>query len=146
MAAARAGGALLLAQNGNRWIGSGHNTMFADASGQWWTIYHAIDRGDPYFSARDKLTRRVAMLDRIDWVDGWPVAAAGKGPSDEDLPAPATVPGPRAVFHPAAEPATATRGLWTGMPTRWATARNGAPGVVPHSPPNGRASATPRKC
>jgi arabinan endo-1,5-alpha-L-arabinosidase len=113
MAAARAGGTLLLAQNGNRWIGSGHNTMFADASGQWWTIYHAIDRGDPYFSARDKLTRRVAMLDRIDWVDGWPVAAAGKGPSDEDLPAPATVPGTRAAFHPAAEPAAATRGLWS---------------------------------
>ncbi len=87
MAAGRAGGTPFLTQNGNRWIGAGHNTVFADPAGQWWTIYHAIDRRQPWFSAKDRLTRRLALLDRIDWVDGWPVAA---GPSDRPLPAPST--------------------------------------------------------
>ncbi|MFL6673071.1 MAG: family 43 glycosylhydrolase [Massilia sp.] len=113
MAAARAGGTPLLAQNGNRWVGSGHNTVFADAAGQWWTIYHAIDRGEPYFSVKDRLTRRVAMLDRIDWVDGWPVAADGRGPSDEELPAPSTVPGAKLPPpRPGALVATGP-GLWS---------------------------------
>lgn len=88
MAAPRAGGTPVLAQNGNRWVGPGHNTVFEDAGGQWWTIYHAIDRNRPFFSAKDKLTRRVALLERIDWVDGWPVIAGGAGPSDGPLPAP----------------------------------------------------------
>jgi arabinan endo-1,5-alpha-L-arabinosidase len=88
MAAARAGGTPVLAQNGNRWIGAGHNSVLQDAAGQWWTVYHAIDVGDPLFAPG--LTRRPAMLDRIDWIGGWPVVAAGSGPSDRELAAPAT--------------------------------------------------------
>jgi arabinan endo-1,5-alpha-L-arabinosidase len=87
LAAVRAGGTPVLPQNGNRWIGPGHNTVLQDAAGQWWTLYHAVDRNDPYFSPG--LTRRPALLDRVDWIDGWPVVAAGRGPSDETLPAPA---------------------------------------------------------
>jgi arabinan endo-1,5-alpha-L-arabinosidase len=90
MGSGRAGGTPVLSQNGNRWVGSGHNTVFQDAAGQWWTIYHAIDVNEPFFSAPDKLTRRLAMLDRIDWVDGWPVAGGGRAPSDSDMPAPST--------------------------------------------------------
>ncbi|TFW22906.1 arabinan endo-1,5-alpha-L-arabinosidase, partial [Massilia arenosa] len=97
MAGYRAGGELFLTQNGNRWVGSGHNTVFEDAAGQWWTIYHAIDRNDPYFSVKDKLTRRLAMLDRIDWIDGWPVAARGQGPSDATRFAPSASSGPSAT-------------------------------------------------
>jgi arabinan endo-1,5-alpha-L-arabinosidase len=74
MAASYAGGTPVLFQNGNRWVGVGHNTVFPDAAGQWWTIYHGIDVRAPFFSAPDKLTRRVALLDRIDWVDGTPGA------------------------------------------------------------------------
>jgi len=91
MAAGRAGGTPVLLQNGNRWVGPGHNTVFQDAAGQWWTIYHAIDRAEPFFSAKDQLTRRLALLDRIDWVDGWPVAANGAAPSDRAMAAPAVV-------------------------------------------------------
>nr|WP_229419468.1 family 43 glycosylhydrolase [Pseudoduganella dura] len=87
MAAARAGGTPVLPQNGNRWTGPGHNTVFQDAAGQWWTIYHAVDTGDPYFSPG--LTRRPALLDRVDWAGGWPVLAEGRGPSTGELPAPA---------------------------------------------------------
>jgi len=91
MALGRAGGTPLLMQNGNRWVGVGHNTVFTDAAGQWWTIYHGVDLGEPFFSARDKLTRRLALLDRIDWIDGWPVAGGGQAPSDAPLPAPAVL-------------------------------------------------------
>jgi arabinan endo-1,5-alpha-L-arabinosidase len=113
MASGRAGGTPVLTQNGNRWVGPGHNTVFTDAAGQWWTIYHAIDTGNPFFSAPDALTRRVALLDRIDWVDGWPVAGGGLAPSDGAMAAPWTA----AEGHPAAwtAPAVAAsraRTLW----------------------------------
>jgi arabinan endo-1,5-alpha-L-arabinosidase len=113
MAAARAGGTPLLTQNGNRWVGSGHNTVFPDAAGQWWTIYHAVDRNEPYFSVEDRLTRRLALLDRIDWIDGWPLAARGKGPSDEELPAPASQPGATRAGASAAELAAPARRIWS---------------------------------
>lgn len=112
LAAPRAGGTPVLFQNGNRWVGVGHNTVFPDAAGQWWTIYHGIDVNEPFFSAPDKLTRRLALLDRIDWVDGWPVARGA--PSDEPRPAPATVAGtrPRALAL-APAPAQKTSPEWT---------------------------------
>jgi arabinan endo-1,5-alpha-L-arabinosidase len=95
MARSRAGGTPVLLQNGNRWIGVGHNTVFPDAAGQWWTIYHGIDVNEPFFSAKDKLTRRLPLLDRIDWIDGWPVAGNGRAPTDEAMPAPVVAaPGP----------------------------------------------------
>jgi len=86
--------------------------VFPDAAGQWWTIYHGIDVNEPFFSARDKLTRRVALLDRIDWVDGWPVARGA--PSDEPRPAPAMAKSahPRALAL-APAPAVRARPLWT---------------------------------
>jgi len=112
LAASRAGGTPVLFQNGNRWVGVGHNTVFPDAAGQWWTIYHGIDVNEPFFSARDKLTRRLALLDRIDWVDGWPVARGA--PSDEPRPAPATAKSahPRALAM-APAPVPRPRPLWT---------------------------------
>ncbi|MGZ5183343.1 MAG: beta-xylosidase family glycoside hydrolase, partial [Ramlibacter sp.] len=77
-------------------------TVFTDAAGQWWTIYHGIEAGHAFFSAKDGLTRRLALLDRIDWVDGWPVAGGGRAPSDEKMPAPIVVDGERAEAHPLA--------------------------------------------
>ena len=40
----RAGGTPTLMQNGNRWIGTGHNAIATDVAGQDWIVYHAIDR------------------------------------------------------------------------------------------------------
>ena len=45
-----AGGTPFLSMNGNRWVGTGHNTVLQDFDGQWWTIYHAINRRDPYLA------------------------------------------------------------------------------------------------
>jgi arabinan endo-1,5-alpha-L-arabinosidase len=114
MASGRAGGTPVLAQNGNRWVGVGHNTVFTDAAGQWWTIYHGIDVNEPFFSAKDKLTRRLALLDRLDWIGGWPVAANGAAPTDRALAAPIVREGVRPEAHPPALRAVAprVRPLW----------------------------------
>ncbi len=134
MAAARVGGTPVLQQNGNRWIGAGHNTVFQDPAGQWWTFYHAIDRGKGYFSVEDKLTRRPLLLDRIDWIVGWPVVNRGEGPSDTPQPRPSVTPG-RA--GPAAAPAplpAAAKPLWSErfatneLGPRWRWVRPGAAG------------------
>ncbi len=61
--------------NGNRWVGTGHNTVFQDFDGQWWTIYHAVDQDSLYFAGAVGFTKRPALLDPLDWVDGWPSGA-----------------------------------------------------------------------
>jgi arabinan endo-1,5-alpha-L-arabinosidase len=85
----RVGGTPVLTQNGNRWVGAGHNTLFQDLDGQWWTAYHAIDRNDPVFAGTTDFTKRPVLLDAIDWVNGWPVVRGGRGPSDTPQHAPA---------------------------------------------------------
>lgn len=89
----RVGGTPVISMNGNRWVGTGHNTVFTDFAGQWWTIYHAVDRNDPYFDGAVGFTKRPALLDPIDWVDGWPTVRGGHWASDEPMPAPAAQPG-----------------------------------------------------
>ncbi|SCF21931.1 Glycosyl hydrolases family 43 [Micromonospora viridifaciens] len=86
----RAGGTPVLTQNGNRWIGTGHNAVLTDLSGQDWIVYHAIDRADPYLDEPFGINERPMLLDRLDWVDGWPTVNAGAGPSDGPRPAPVT--------------------------------------------------------
>lgn len=80
----RVGGTPVLAMNGNRWIGPGHNAVFTDASGQDWMVYHAVDATNPYFAG--SWTRRPVLMDPIDWVDGWPAVRNGNGTSDESSP------------------------------------------------------------
>jgi arabinan endo-1,5-alpha-L-arabinosidase len=78
----RAGGTPVLTQNGNRWIGAGHNAVVTDLAGQDWIVYHAIDRADPYLDEPFGINERPMLLDRLDWVDGWPATRAGLGPSE----------------------------------------------------------------
>ncbi|MFP5283558.1 MAG: family 43 glycosylhydrolase, partial [Actinomycetes bacterium] len=86
----RAGGTPTLVQNGNAWIGAGHNAVATDLAGQDWIVYHAIDRADPYLDGTDGVNERPMLLDRLDWVDGWPAVRAGRGPSEGRRPGPAT--------------------------------------------------------
>ncbi|HEX2772407.1 MAG TPA: family 43 glycosylhydrolase [Micromonosporaceae bacterium] len=90
LVASRAGGTPILMQNGNRWIGTGHNGFLTDLSGQDWIVYHAIDRADPYLDEPFGINERPMLLDRLDWIGGWPTVNAGAGPSDEPRPAPVT--------------------------------------------------------
>jgi arabinan endo-1,5-alpha-L-arabinosidase len=69
-----------------KWLAPGHNSTVADAAGHDWIVYHAVDRQRPRTKASDDLnTRRVMLIDRIDWANGWPVIA---GPSAAPQPAP----------------------------------------------------------
>lgn len=91
--AGRVGGTPVISMNGNRWVGPGHNSVFQDFSGQWWTMYHAADRNDPYFEGAVGFTKRPVLLDAIDWVDGWPTVRGGLWASDDKQPVPAAQPG-----------------------------------------------------
>ena len=87
------GGTPVISMNGNRWVGTGHNSVFQDESGQWWTAYHAVDQQDPFFETVTGFTKRPVLLDGIDIVDGWPTVNGGRGASDRQVPAPAGQPG-----------------------------------------------------
>ena len=59
-------------------------------------LFHAVDRTDPYFTQPplrtfDPITKRPPLIDRLDWVKGWPSVRAGAWASDTPQPAPAIV-------------------------------------------------------
>jgi arabinan endo-1,5-alpha-L-arabinosidase len=100
LVAGRVGGTPVLSMNGNRWVGPGHNFVFQDAAGDWWTMYHAIDRNDPYFAGAVGFTKRPVLLDPVDWIDGWPTVRGGQWASDRPVPAPAAQPGEASRYNP----------------------------------------------
>ena len=68
------------------WIAPGHNSVVTDALGQDWIVYHAVDARKPRDKPSDEInTRRVMLIDRIEWRNGWPVI---DGPSGTPMPAP----------------------------------------------------------
>lgn len=101
LTAGRAGGDPALSFNGNGFVGPGHNTVFDDLQGQTWTIYHAVVEADPYFAGSVGYTKRPAMMDAVDWVDGWPVVRGGWWVSSCPEPAPAAQPGDPEGYVPA---------------------------------------------
>jgi hypothetical protein len=88
--ASRTGGTPVVASNGNRWVGTGHSSIVTDLSGQQWFAYHAVDRTDPYVTNSNGWLLRPMLLDRLDWIDGWPTVNAGTGPSESSKAAPVT--------------------------------------------------------
>ncbi|MCY1137584.1 family 43 glycosylhydrolase [Actinoplanes sp. Pm04-4] len=87
----------VLAASGNGWVGPGHNAIATDLAGQDWLVYHAIPQNDPVFppvtganGATLNLSKRPLMIDRLDWINGWPVVRAGAGPSRGAEKAPVT--------------------------------------------------------
>ncbi len=60
------------------WNAPGHNSAIEDARGDLWLLYHAVDRARPRSKPDAEVnTRRVMLLDRAEWVDGWPVVRGG---------------------------------------------------------------------
>ena len=84
----RVGGTEVIAPSGNRWIGTGHNAVITDDAGQDWFVYHAIPRDAPYL--QPGISRRPMLIDRLDWIGGWPTVRAGRGASDTPQPDPVT--------------------------------------------------------
>jgi arabinan endo-1,5-alpha-L-arabinosidase len=98
--AGRVGGTPFISLNGNRWVGVGHNSVFTDLSGQWWTVYHAVDEDAPYFDGAVGFTKRPVLLDPIDWINGWPTVRGGAWASDSPQPAPVAQPGGTPAYSP----------------------------------------------
>lgn len=115
----RVGGTPVLTQNGNRWVGTGHNAVVTDFAGQDWIVYHAVDQNDPYYAGNVGYTKRPGMIDPLDWLDGWPVVRGGRGPSDQPVPGPAAQPGEiplyRAHFVNQPAPGATMSGLSDGF-------------------------------
>jgi arabinan endo-1,5-alpha-L-arabinosidase len=88
----RVGGTLVISPNGNTWVGTGHNAVVTDLAGQDWFVYHAIDRRDPYLDEPFGINQRPMLLDRLDWIDGWPTVRAGRWASEGPQRAPVTTP------------------------------------------------------
>jgi len=92
----RVGGTPVLGLNGNRWVGTGHNTLLTDHGGQDWILYHAIDKTSPYLAPApdgNLPPKRQVLMDALDWVEEWPVTRGGLGASDTEQAAPAALPG-----------------------------------------------------
>ena len=72
----------------DRWLAPGHNCIVEDKAGNVLILYHAIDVNRPRQRQEDEInSRRVLMIDLIDWRDGWPHVGM---PSDEPRSAPVT--------------------------------------------------------
>lgn len=89
---AAGGGTILLQanaepdENGNWFVGPGHNSVIADERGQDWIVYHAIDPDDP--TLMNGASKRPMMIDPLIWEDGWP-EVAGSEPGTRPKPGPA---------------------------------------------------------
>jgi arabinan endo-1,5-alpha-L-arabinosidase len=71
-----------------RWLAPGHNSIAVDKAGQVWIVYHAVDVNRPRQRQQDEVnSRRVLLIDRIEWKDGWPHVGT---PSAEPQAAPIT--------------------------------------------------------
>jgi arabinan endo-1,5-alpha-L-arabinosidase len=84
-----AANSVILEQRGI-WVAPGHNSVIEDARGGHWMLYHAVDSARPRSRPTDEVnTRRVMLIDRIVWKNGWP-RVEGNGPSTGRLPGPRT--------------------------------------------------------
>lgn len=79
----------LVVEANERWNAPGHNSVVRDVGGTDWFVYHAVDRRQPRSKPTDDInTRRVMLVDRLVWRNGWP-EVAGKSPSSAPQRAPA---------------------------------------------------------
>lgn len=77
----------IVLQKRGKWFAPGHNSIVTDRAGRDWIVYHAVDMRRPRAKPSDEVnTRRIMLIDPIEWRDGWPVI---DGPSLEPGTAPA---------------------------------------------------------
>lgn len=68
-------------------VGPGHNAVVRDDAGTDWLLYHAYERANPW---KGRTPRRVLLLDRLVWRDGWPTVASGTPSLSAPAPTAAT--------------------------------------------------------
>jgi arabinan endo-1,5-alpha-L-arabinosidase len=132
------GGTTMVTQNGNKWIGAGHHAIATDTTGRDFMVYHALDRNKPWLNEPFGVTRRPMLIDRIDWINGWPRVRAGRGPSATAQPAPVT--GSSLGITATNPAATGFRGLSSGPidPIAGRTARVDGSAATKTAAPDGR--------
>lgn len=77
-------GSSVILEKSSRWLAPGHNAIIKDGEGHTWMLYHAIDITPD--SGTVNYGRRVMLLDRIYYKNGWPYIKGGQ-PSQQ-APAP----------------------------------------------------------
>ena len=89
MAEATGARSSVILRSHGRWNAPGHNSVITDARGTDWIVYHAVDTSRPRSKPTDDVnTRRVMLIDRLGWFEGWPYLELGAYPSNEPRPAP----------------------------------------------------------
>lgn len=70
------GNGTLLVQSGDPFVGPGHNSeLIQDKDGNDWMLYHGIHKD--HGKLKNGTSRRVLLMDRIKWDDGWPTIENG---------------------------------------------------------------------
>lgn len=60
------------------WIAPGHNAIIEGEDGETFILYHAVDADRPRTAPEDDVnSRRIMLVDRVVWRDGWPVIGDG---------------------------------------------------------------------
>ncbi len=69
----------VLIHKNDAFVGTGHNSeIVSDANGHDWVFYHAVSVKHP--------EGRVLMMDRVDWVDGWPSVKSSSPSVESEKP------------------------------------------------------------
>jgi arabinan endo-1,5-alpha-L-arabinosidase len=80
-------GTVVLATNGNDFVGPGGGTVFQDSAGRYWLIFHVIPEDAPYLSSG--ANARPPALEPIEWgAGGWPAINHGDGVTRGPQPSP----------------------------------------------------------
>jgi hypothetical protein len=106
-------GDFVIASNGNRWVAPGGLSVNTDLSGQDWLVYHAIPRDKTAPAGVDPNTYRPMLIDRLDWINGWPSVRGGAWASADAQPAPAATMSVGGAFSTT----TALRAQWAAGPS-----------------------------
>jgi arabinan endo-1,5-alpha-L-arabinosidase len=67
-------------ERNERWIAPGHNSVVRDANGDDWIFYHAIDAKNRFLKndiSGDRDVRRIMLMDRLVYRNGWPTIENG---------------------------------------------------------------------
>jgi arabinan endo-1,5-alpha-L-arabinosidase len=76
LAQARGKSNSVILERNQKWIAPGHNSVVRDAAGQEWLFYHAIDADNRLLKndiSGDRDVRRIMLMDRLVYQNGWPV-------------------------------------------------------------------------
>lgn len=66
----------VILEKNKKWNAPGHNSFFSDNADNDWIIYHAIDK-------KNKNKGRVMLIDKVSYIDDWPVMDKGTPSSEE---------------------------------------------------------------